>query len=70
MRTTSIEATRRGWVPQEGLALTMRLLFGTIASVVVFDRPLVAGGGANPSRDEVIDHVTRVFLYGARLAKD
>jgi AcrR family transcriptional regulator len=67
MRTTSIEATRRGWVPQEGLALTMRLLFGTIASVVVFDRPLVPGGGTNPSRDEVIDHVTKVFLYGARL---
>jgi AcrR family transcriptional regulator len=71
MRTTSVEATRRGWVPQEGLALTMRLLFGTIASVVVFDRPLVPGGaGVSPSRDELINHVTRVFLYGARLTRD
>lgn len=70
MRTTSIEAHRRGWVPQAGLGLTMRLLFGTIASIVVFDHPLVPSGDDKPSRDEVIDHVTRVFLYGARLAKD
>ncbi|ORV54353.1 hypothetical protein AWC05_17260 [Mycobacterium florentinum] len=70
MRTTSLEAQRRGWVPQSGLGLTMRLLFGTIASIVVFDHPLVPGDDDKPSRDEVIDHVTRVFLYGARLAKD
>ncbi len=70
MRTTSIEAHRRGWVPQAGLGLTMRLLFGTIASIVVFDHPLVPSGSDKPSRHEVIDHVTRVFLYGARLAKD
>ena len=69
MRTTSIEAHRRGWVPQEGLGLTMRLLFGAIASIVVFDRPLVPGGDAQPSRDHVIDHVTRLFLFGARLEK-
>jgi AcrR family transcriptional regulator len=67
MRTTSIEAERRGWVPQEGLGLTMRLLFGAIASIVVFDRPLVPGGDAQPLRADVIDHVTRLFLYGARL---
>lgn len=67
MRTTSQEADRRGWVPQEGLALTMRLLFGAIASIVVFDRPLVPSGDGEPTRDEVIDHVTRLFLYGARL---
>ncbi|WP_084163524.1 TetR/AcrR family transcriptional regulator [Mycobacterium triplex] len=70
MRTTSLEAQRRGWVPQVGLGLTMRLLFGTIASIVVFDHPLVPSGDDKPTRDEVIDHVTRVFLYGARLAKD
>jgi len=35
----------------------------------VFDRPLVPGGDAQPSRHEVIDHVTRLFLFGARLEK-
>lgn len=67
MRTTSLEADRRGWVPQEGLALTMRLLFGAVAAVVVFDRPLLPQGPERPSRDELVDHLVRVFLYGARL---
>ncbi len=69
MRTTSLEAQRRGWVPQQGLGLTMRLLFGAIASIVVFDRPLVPSGDAEPSRDVVIDHLTRLFLFGARLER-
>ena len=67
MRTTSLEADRRGWVPQEGLALTMRILFGAVAAIVLLDEPLLSSDPDQPPRDAVIDHVARLFLYGARL---
>jgi AcrR family transcriptional regulator len=68
MRTTAEEADRRGWVPQEGLGLTMRILFGAVVSVVVFDQPLVSSSDEPPTREQLIDHITHLFLYGARLA--
>jgi AcrR family transcriptional regulator len=70
MRTTAIQARQRGWVPESGLEQTMRLLFGSIAAIVIFDRPIIFSRNASVDRDGVIDHVTRLFLYGARLAKD
>lgn len=70
MRTTAVQARRRGWVPQSGLEQTMRLLFGSIAAIVIFDRPIIFSRETSVDRDEVIDHVTRLFLYGARLTRD
>lgn len=70
MRTTAIQARRRGWVPQSGLEQTMRLLFGSVAAIVIFDRPIIFSRKTSIDREEVIDHVTRLFLYGARLTKD
>jgi AcrR family transcriptional regulator len=70
MRTTEFEAVERGWVPTEGLGLTMRLLFGAVAAAVVFDRPLISSAESIPNRDQVIDHTARLFLYGATLDPD
>lgn len=68
MRTTAIQAERRGWVPQSGLEHTMRVLFGSIAAIVIFDRPIIFSRKVPFDRDEIVDHVTRLFLYGARLS--
>ncbi|AFC53184.1 hypothetical protein OCQ_16720 [Mycobacterium paraintracellulare] len=70
MRTTAIQAERRGWVPRTGLEQTMRLLFGSIAAIVIFDRPIIFSQATLADRDGVVDHVTRLFLYGARLSRD
>src|SRR5581483_588862 len=56
MRTTSIEADRRGWVPQAGLGLTMRILFGAVVSIVLLEDPLLSSDPELPPRDAVIDH--------------
>jgi AcrR family transcriptional regulator len=58
MRTTAIQARRRGWVPHSGLEQTMRLLFGIIAAIVVFDRPIIFSRKTSVDRNDVIDQVT------------
>lgn len=70
MRTTVIQAERRGWVPQDGLEQTMRLLFGSIAAIVILERPIIFGHATPVERDGIVDHVTRLFLYGASLSRD
>jgi AcrR family transcriptional regulator len=61
------EARRRGWIPVEGLELSIRVTLGSIAAAVVFSRLLMSSGDRSPTRDEIIDHISRLTLYGLRL---
>lgn len=61
------EARRRGWFSEKDLELSIRMIIGTVASVTLLDPLFVPGGRARPSRDQLIDHLTALVLYGIRL---
>ncbi|MBN9735599.1 MULTISPECIES: TetR/AcrR family transcriptional regulator [unclassified Pseudonocardia] len=66
--TVQPESDRRGWVPPESLELSLKLMFGAVVSVSALrDTFLGPDESSHPDRDAVIDHVTRLFLYGAGL---
>jgi AcrR family transcriptional regulator len=62
------EIYRRPWMSLEGLDLTIRLTLGSIAASVVLPRLFMPRGAAQPSRDEVINHITRMTLWGLRMS--
>ena len=61
------EAIHRNW-PTNQLEMTMRLLLGSIGSMTALDHLFLPAGKRKPSREEILDHVSLMFLYGARLA--
>ena len=61
------EARRRGWFSEDNLDLSIRMIIGTVASMSVLDQ-LVGRPGYRPSRDQIIDHLTALVLYGLRLS--
>ncbi|MBV9314101.1 MAG: TetR/AcrR family transcriptional regulator [Pseudonocardia sp.] len=63
-----LEARRRGWFSEHNLDLTIRMIIGMVASMTVLDPLFVPAGRARPTRDQIIDHLTALALYGIRLA--
>lgn len=61
------EALRRGWFSERNLELTIRMIVGTVASMSVLDNLLLPGGRRRPGRDQILDHLTSLVLYGLRL---
>ncbi|MDT7753573.1 MAG: hypothetical protein QOD96_7235 [Pseudonocardiales bacterium] len=61
------EARRRGWFSEVNLELSIRMIIGMVASMTVLEPLFVPGGRARPSRDQIIDHLTNLVLYGIRL---
>jgi AcrR family transcriptional regulator len=61
------EARRRGWFSEDNLDLSIRMIIGTVASMSVLDPLFLPAGRSRPSRDQIIDHLTALVLYGIRL---
>jgi AcrR family transcriptional regulator len=61
------EARRRGWFSEDNLDLSIRMIIGTVASMSVLDPLFLPAGRNRPSRDQIIDHLTALVLYGIRL---
>lgn len=61
------EVHRRTWMSLQGLDLTIRHTMGGIAAHLALGRLFAPRSGPTPTRDEVIDHVTRFTLYGLRM---
>lgn len=62
------EARRRGWFSEDNLDLSIRMIIGAVASMSVLDPLFLPTGRTRPSRDQIIDHLTALVLYGIRLA--
>lgn len=61
------EAARLGWFPAEDIELTVRLVIGMVMSAAVFDDLIISGAG-RPDRDRLLDHMSKLALYGLRRA--
>jgi AcrR family transcriptional regulator len=61
------EVHRRPWMSMEGLELTLRLTLGGIAASVALARLFLPRGERKPSRDELVDHITKHTLWGMRM---
>jgi AcrR family transcriptional regulator len=62
------EASRRGWFEGEVVELTSRCLYGMMVSMIVYEQWFLRRGETRISREQLVDHVTRLMLYGLRLA--
>jgi len=62
------EIHRRTWMSLDGLDLTIRLTLGSIAASVVLSRLFMPRGGARPGRDEMVNHIARMTLWGLRMS--
>ncbi|GAA5149968.1 hypothetical protein GCM10023321_14660 [Pseudonocardia eucalypti] len=61
------EARRRGWFSEQDLELSIRMIVGMVASMSTMDSLLLPAGRARPSKNQVVDHLTAMALYGIRL---
>jgi AcrR family transcriptional regulator len=62
------EAQRRGWFSGAETELTSRLLFCMVTSTVVYRRWYLPSGRDKVSRTRLIEHMTKLMLYGLRLS--
>jgi AcrR family transcriptional regulator len=62
------EAQRRGWFPGEPMDLNSRLLVGMLTSAVAHRQWFLPTGRNRLSRERLVNHMTRLMLYGIRLA--
>jgi AcrR family transcriptional regulator len=60
------EAHRREEISAEGLDLSIRVTLGSIAAAVVLSRLFMPPGDRRPSRDEIVEHISRMTLSGLR----
>jgi AcrR family transcriptional regulator len=57
-----------GWIPtDEDLELSIRLVLGMVAAAAVLDPIFLPKGRRRPSRDQIIDRLAALALYGLRL---
>jgi AcrR family transcriptional regulator len=61
------EVHRRTWMSLDGLDLTIRHTLGGIAAQLALGRLFAPRSGRAPTREDVIDHITRFTLYGLRM---
>jgi AcrR family transcriptional regulator len=61
------EIHRRPWMSLQGLDLTIRVTLGGIAASVALARLFLPRGQARPGRDEMVDHITKMTLWGLRM---
>lgn len=61
------ESVQRGWIPRERLELSIRMVLGMVAAAAVLDPLFLPTGRRRPSRDQIIDHLASLALYGLRL---
>lgn len=61
------EARRRGWFSEQDLELSIRMIVGMVASMSTLDPLFLPGGRARPSKNQIIEHLTALALYGIRL---
>ncbi|HEY1970050.1 MAG TPA: TetR/AcrR family transcriptional regulator [Pseudonocardia sp.] len=62
------EARRRGSFSEHNLDLSIRMIMGMVASMSVLDPLFLPSGRNRPSRDQIVEHLTAMALYGIRLA--
>ena len=65
----STEADRLGWLETHEIELTIRLVLGMIAAAAVLDPIFLPRGRRRPSREQVIDQLTALGLYGLRMRR-
>jgi AcrR family transcriptional regulator len=63
------EIHRRPWMSLDGLDLTIRITLGSIAASVALRRLFMPRGSTGPGRDEIVDHITKMTLWGLRMQK-
>jgi AcrR family transcriptional regulator len=57
-----------GWIPSDqDLELSIRLVLGMVAAAAVLDPIFLPRGRGRPSRDQIIDRLAALALYGLRL---
>jgi AcrR family transcriptional regulator len=57
-----------GWIPiDEDLELSIRLVLGMVGAAAVLDPIFLPKGRRRPSRDQIIDRLSALALYGLRL---
>ena len=61
------EARRRGWFAEEDLELSIRMIIGMVASMSTLDPLFLPGGRNRPSKNQIVDQLTALALYGIRL---
>jgi AcrR family transcriptional regulator len=61
------EAHRRGWIPIEGLEMSIRVTLGSIAAAVALSRLFMSPEDGRATREQIVDHISRLTLYGLRL---
>ena len=61
------ESERRGWFQKKNLDLSIRLVLGMVAAAAVLDTVFLPTGKRRPTRNQVIDHLTGLALYGLSL---
>lgn len=62
------EADRRTWISQDDLEFTIRLFLASIAGAAVLESLFLPDGAGARTRDEVVDRLTRLLVYGLALA--
>lgn len=62
------EADRRGWFSGEPMELNSRVLVALITAVVAHRQWFLPTGRQRLSRERLVEHITRLMLYGLRLA--
>lgn len=63
------QAERSGWIPLEGLEMTVRLTMGSVASAVLMADLFLPTGKNRPTRNQIVKHISALALYGNRLKK-
>ena len=61
------EAKRGGWIPLEGLDMSMRISFGSVAAMTLLSDIFLPSGTNRPSRENIIQHLGALIFYGLRL---
>ncbi|MFA5630168.1 MAG: helix-turn-helix domain-containing protein [Porticoccaceae bacterium] len=64
------QARRSGWIPLEGLEMTVRLTMGSVAAAVLMADLFLPTGPNRPTRDQIVKHISALALYGNRLTKN
>ena len=64
------EAESAVWSPPPNLELTDRLIVCMVSGVVMFDSWFLPSSQSKAGREELIEHMGRLLLYGMRLSND
>jgi len=63
------QAKRSGWIPLDGLEMTVRLTMGSVAAAVLMADLFLPTGPNRPTREQIVKHISALALYGNRLTR-